>query len=131
VLFAIPAAILLTAVFASSVGPRLITAFDGAAALPRREVTSLVVCASSALTFLLVTLVRFGILKDAVVSDDEHSYAFMAQLFASGRVYVPSLPPALRPFLDNHFIVNDGKMYGIFFPGHPAALAATCGPAPA
>src|SRR4029450_6947819 len=34
-----------------------------------------------------------------------------------------SLPPALRPFLDNQFIVNTGKMYGMYFPGHPAALA--------
>ncbi len=121
-LFGIPAAILLTAAFAPWMGPRLIAAFDGTAALPRREVTAVVACAS-ALTFLLVTLVRFGILKDAAVSDDEHAYTFMAQLFASGRIYVPSLPPDLRPFLDNQFIVNTGKMYGIYFPGHPAALA--------
>jgi len=122
VLFGIPAAILLTAAFAPWVGPRLLAAFDGAAALPRRDVTAMVACAS-ALTFLLVTLVRFGILKDAAISDDEHAYVFMAQLFASGRIYVPSLPPDLRPFLDNQFIVNTGKMYGIYFPGHPAALA--------
>ena len=121
-LFGIPAAILLTAAFAPWAGPRLIAAFDGAATLPRRDCTAVVACAS-ALTFLLVTLVRFGILKDAAVSDDEHAYAFMAQLFASGRIYVPSLPPDLRPFLDNQFIVNTGKMYGIYFPGHPAALA--------
>jgi 4-amino-4-deoxy-L-arabinose transferase-like glycosyltransferase len=67
--------------------------------------------------------VRFGFLKDAAISDDEHAYAFMGQLFASGRIYVPSLPPSLRPFLDNQFIVNDGKMYGIYFPGHPTVLA--------
>ena len=122
VLFGIPAIILLTAAFAPWMGPRLITAFDEAAVLPSREITAVVACAS-ALTFLLVTAVRFGLLKDAAVSDDEHAYAFMAKLFASGRLYVPSLPPDLRPFLDNQFIINTGKTYGIYFPGHPAALA--------
>jgi hypothetical protein len=121
-LFGLPAIALLTAALSGCVGPRLLDAFDRAANLPPREVSAAVFCAS-ALTFLLVTVVRFGLLKDAPISDDEHAYAFMGQLFASGRIYVPSLPPALRPFLDNQFIVNDGKMYGIYFPGHPTALA--------
>jgi hypothetical protein len=121
-LFGLPAIALLTAALSESVGPRLLDAFDRAATLPPREVSAAVLCAS-ALTFLLVTAVRFGLLKDAPISDDEHAYAFMGQLFASGRIYVPSLPPALRPFLDNQFIVNNGKMYGIYFPGHPIALA--------
>jgi hypothetical protein len=121
-LFGLPAIALLTAALSESVGPRLLDAFDRAATLPPREVSAAVFCAS-ALTFLLVTAVRFGLLKDAPISDDEHAYAFMGQLFASGRIYVPSLPPTLRPFLDNQFIVNDGKMYGIYFPGHPIALA--------
>ena len=121
-LFGLPAIALLTAALAGSAGPRLLEAFDRAAELPARETSAAVVCAS-ALTFLLVTIVRFGFLKDAAISDDEHTYAFMGQLFATGRIYVPSLPPALRPFLDNQFIVNDGKMYGIYFPGHPTALA--------
>jgi hypothetical protein len=121
-LFGIPAAALFTAALAGSVGRRLLDAFDGALDIPPREVHAMVACAA-ALTFLLVTLVRFGLLKDAAISDDEHAYAFMGQLFASGRIYVPSLPPALRPFLDNQFIINNGKMYGIYFPGHPTALA--------
>jgi hypothetical protein len=121
-LFGLPAIALLTTALAGWAGPRLLDAFDRAAELPPREVSAAVFCASG-LTFLLVTLVRFGLLKDAVISDDEHAYAFMGQLFASGRIYVPSLPPSVRPFLDNQFIVNDGKMYGIYFPGHPTALA--------
>jgi hypothetical protein len=121
-LFGLPAILLLTAAVAPSLGPRLLERFDAAGALPRRDIAASVTCAA-ALTFLLVTLVRFALLKNAAISDDEHAYAFMGQLFASGRVYVASLPPALRPFLDNQFIVNDGKMYGIYFPGHPAALA--------
>ena len=121
-LFGLPAVALLTAALAGSAGRRLLDWFDRAAELSPREVAAAVGC-TSALTFLLVTVVRYGLLKDAVISDDEHAYAFMGQMFASGRIYVPSLPPPLRPFLDNQFIVNDGKMYGIYFPGHPAALA--------
>jgi hypothetical protein len=100
VLFGLPAISLLTACLSRWAGPRLLKAFDQATELPSREVSAAVFCAS-ALTFLLVTLVRFELLKDAAISDDEHTYAFMGQLFASGRIYVPSLPPYLRPFLDN------------------------------
>ena len=121
-LFGLPAVGLLTAALAGSVGKRLLDGYERCAKLSPREISAVIVCAS-ALTFLLVTLVRYGFLKGAVISDDEHAYAFMGQLFASGRIYVPSLPPPLRPFLDNQFIVNDGKMYGIYFPGHPVALA--------
>jgi Dolichyl-phosphate-mannose-protein mannosyltransferase len=121
-LFGLPAIALLTAALAGSAGQRLLDGFDRAGELSSREVSAAVVCAS-ALTLFLVTVVRYGLLKDAAISDDEHAYAFMGQLFASGRIYVPSLSPALRPFLDNQFIVNTGKMYGIYFPGHPAALA--------
>lgn len=121
-LFGLPAVVLLTSALSGTAGRRLLDGFDAANDLPARDVTAMVACAA-ALTFLLVTLVRFGLLKDAAISDDEHAYAFMGQLFATGRIYVPSLPPPLRSFLDNQFIINNGKMYGIYFPGHPAALA--------
>jgi len=121
-LFGLPAVLLLTLALAPWVGRRLLEGFDAAGPLPSRDAAALVTCAT-VLTFLLVTLVRFGLLKDAAISDDEHTYAFMGQLFASGRIYVPSLPPPLRPFLDNQFIINNGKMYGMYFPGHPVALA--------
>ena len=121
-LFGLPAVALLTAALAGAAGKRLLDGFDRVGELSSREVSATVLCAS-ALTFLLITLVRYGLLKDAAISDDEHAYAFMGQLFASGRISVPSLPPALRPFLDNQFIINTDKMYGIYFPGHPAALA--------
>jgi hypothetical protein len=121
-LFGLPAIVLLTGALSGAPGRRLLDGFDAAGHLPARDAAALVVC-GSALTFLLVTVVRFGFLKDAAISDDEHAYAFMGQLFASGRVYVPSLSPPLRSFLDNQFIINNGKMYGIYFPGHPTALA--------
>ena len=33
------------------------------------------------------------------------------------------MPEPVRPFFNNQFIINDGKWYGIYFPGHPALLA--------
>jgi len=122
VLFGLPAIALLTAALVPTAGERLLGGFDQAADLLPRETLAAVLCAS-ALSFFLITLVRYGILKDVAISDDEHAYAFMGQLFATGRIYVPSLPSELRSFLDNQFIINNGKMYGMYFPGHPAALA--------
>src|SRR4029453_1644678 len=57
-LFGIPAITLLTSAIAGSAGRRLLDAFDAANDLPTRDITALVICAS-ALTFLLVTVVRF------------------------------------------------------------------------
>jgi len=59
-LFGLPAIALLTAALMGSAGPRLLDAFDRAAELPSRDVNAAVFCAS-AFTFLLVTLVRFGL----------------------------------------------------------------------
>jgi hypothetical protein len=73
-LFGLPAIALLTAALARSAGPRLLDAFDRAAELPSRETSAAVFCAS-ALTFLLITLVRYGLLKDAAISHDELAYA--------------------------------------------------------
>lgn len=121
-LFGIPAAVFLTAAMSAVAGQKLLEAIGRLDSWTDREVSATVGCAS-ALIFLLITAARLVVLKDAVISDDENAYVFMAQLFASGKIYVPSPPEAIRPFLENQFIINNGKTYGIYFPGHPAALA--------
>jgi hypothetical protein len=83
----------------------------------------MIAAATSVIVFALVTVSRYGLLGDTAITDDENVYTFMAQTFASGRLYLPSMPEPVRPFFDNHFLINDGKWYGIYFPGHPAALA--------
>ena len=77
----------------------------------------------SGVVFVLITAVRYGLFGNTAITDDENVYAFMARTFAAGQLYLPSLPELVRPFFDNHFIINDGKWYGIYFPGHPALLA--------
>ena len=122
-LFGIPAIVLLTFAIRETAGPRILDAIDRLDGLNPREVRAIVFGACSG-TFFLTTLTRLMVLKDAAVSDDENAYLFMAQMFASGKILVPAPPDALRAFFENQFLViNDGKMYGIYFPGHPAALA--------
>ena len=122
-LFGIPAIFLLTFAVREAAGPRILDAIEHLDSLGRREVHAIVFGASS-VTFFLITLARLMVLKDAVISDDENAYGFMAQMFASGKIHVPAPPESLRLFFENQFlIINNGKMYGIYFPGHPAALA--------
>jgi len=105
-----------------SVGDGCSMIFDRLGALSRRG-TIILVGVSAGLTFSAVTLVRYGLLRDTAITDDENAYVFMARVFASGRLYLPSMPAEIRPFFDNQFIINDGKWYGIYFPGHPLVLA--------
>ncbi|HSB42194.1 MAG TPA: glycosyltransferase family 39 protein, partial [Methylomirabilota bacterium] len=121
-LFGTGAAILLALGFDLALGRRLIAGFDALAGLSSRSAWTITAVGSLAV-FALVTVARYGLLGDTAITDDENVYTFMARTFASGRLYLPSMPEPVRPFFDNHFLINDGKWYGIYFPGHPAALA--------
>jgi Dolichyl-phosphate-mannose-protein mannosyltransferase len=121
-LFGTVAVILLGAAVDLAGGRRLTAGFDRLASLSSGatwEPTAVV----SVLVFLLVTAARYELFGDTAITDDENVYAFMARMFATGRVYLPSLPEPVRPFFDGHFLINNGKWYGIYFPGHPALLA--------
>jgi len=121
-LFGATSVLLLGAAFDLAVGRRLTAGFDRLATLSSRSAWSLTMLVS-VLVFGLVTVSRYGLLADTAITDDENVYSFMARTFASGRLYLPSMPEPVRPFFDNHFIINDGKWYGMYFPGHPALLA--------
>ena len=121
-LFGAVAVLLLGAAFDLGVGHRLAAGFDRLTTLSARSAWCITALAS-ALVFGLVTVSRYGLLGDTAITDDENVYSFMARTFASGRLYLPSMPEPVRPFFDNHFIINDGKWYGMYFPGHPALLA--------
>jgi len=55
-------------------------------------------------------------------SGDEYAYLLSAQLFAEGRLSVPSPEP--REFFNLYHVVNDGRYYGKYPPGWPLILAA-------
>ncbi|MBH23310.1 MAG: hypothetical protein CMH57_02380 [Myxococcales bacterium] len=79
------------------------------------------VAAFALLSFLVPVALRYGVLYDAPLTDDESCYVFSARLLASGRLSVPS--PPLKLFFDHAFIINDGRMYSQYFLGWPALMA--------
>ena len=74
-----------------------------------------------AAAFLIACTIRAFVLRGAVVTDDESAYQFMAEVLASGRLWVASHP--MKAFFDRVFMINDGKFYGRYFIGWPALMA--------
>jgi hypothetical protein len=79
--------------------------------------------AATAVVVMLVVGARYALLRNTAITDDENVYGFMARLLAQGRLYATSPPEAVRAFFDNQFVVNEGRWYGIYAPGHAAVLA--------
>lgn len=52
---------------------------------------------------------------------DTHTQTVMAKIFLEGKFYEAS--HALPRFFDFQFMINDGKLYGQYFPGHSFLLA--------
>jgi len=59
-------------------------------------------------------------MRGSPIADDESAYRFASELLARGRLWVPS--PPLKLFFDQNFIINDGRMYTVYFLGWPALL---------
>jgi hypothetical protein len=120
ILFILPATLLLSVGGAELLPNGLDRKFDALGRHPSGHVTTLAV---AIIVLVLVMLVRVYVLRESVITDDENVYHFQAQLLASGRLYVDSLPGPIRPFFDNQFIVNNGRWFSPYFLGHPAVLA--------
>jgi hypothetical protein len=76
---------------------------------------AIVVTAAATLYTARVTL------RDFPNSADEYSYLISAQLFAKGRLSVPSPEP--REFFDFIHVLNNGRFYGKYPPGWPLILS--------
>lgn len=76
---------------------------------------------TTALAFVCPVVLRYSLTQGAPLADDESAYRFAAQLLASGRLSVPS--PPLKLFFDQNFMINDGRLYPVYFLGWPALLA--------
>ncbi len=120
-LLGLPCAALATTALADALGPRLTGGFDRLDNVPR-PIARGAAALGALLIGALVTLARYGLLRDTAITDDENVYDFMARMWAAGHLSVPSPPLPVRPFFENQFIVNDGRWYGIYAPGHPLAL---------
>jgi hypothetical protein len=74
----------------------------------------------SASVFLSAVAIRAFVLRGAPVTDDESGYKFMAEVLATGRLWVDS--PPLKAFFDRVFMINDGRFYGQYFIGWSALM---------
>jgi hypothetical protein len=74
-----------------------------------------------AAAFAIPLTLRLRLLQGAPLADDESAYRFAAELLASGRLWVAS--PQLKLFFDQNFMINDGRLYPVYFLGWPALLA--------
>jgi hypothetical protein len=72
--------------------------------------------------FAIPALIRTFVLQFTPLTDDEAIYRFTSDLIASGSIAAPRPPEHL--FWDRAFMVIDHHMYGQYFLGWPAVLAA-------
>lgn len=82
---------------------------------------SVVIGGACCAALLLPMAIRTWVLRGAPLTDDESAYRFTANLLASGRLWVPS--PPMKAFFDQSFMINDGRLYAVYFLGWPALLA--------
>jgi hypothetical protein len=71
--------------------------------------------------FLLANLVSWLVFDHIPHVQDTVAQVFQAKLFAAGRLYLPS--PPLPQFFDLMHVINDGRWYSQYPPGHPLLLA--------
>lgn len=75
-----------------------------------------------ALVFLGIAAALSHLLFDGIPHiADSHTQSMQSRIFASGKLYELSHP--LRAFFDFQFVINDGKYYSSYFPGHSVLLA--------
>jgi hypothetical protein len=70
--------------------------------------------------FAVAVGIRALVLRGAPLTDDESAYRFMAEVLASGRLWVASHP--MKTFFDRVFMINDGRFYGQYFIGWSALM---------
>jgi hypothetical protein len=74
----------------------------------------------SVASFVIAVGIRALILRGTALTDDESAYRFMAEVLASGRLWVQSHP--MKTFFDRVFMINDGRFYGQYFIGWSALM---------
>jgi len=70
--------------------------------------------------FVLTSLVSWFVFDHIPHVQDTVAQLFQAKLFAAGRLYLPS--PPLPQFFDLMHVINDGRWYSQYPPGHPLLL---------
>jgi hypothetical protein len=63
------------------------------------------------------------VLRDTVVTDDEHAYRFIARTLRTGHLVAPSPGGDLEFYREQFVVVTPDRRYGKYPVGHPALLA--------
>jgi hypothetical protein len=109
------------AVFSAALRERLAAVYDklaGAELNPGRLVV--VLCLA---VFALTLMLRFLVVLEAPLTDDENAYMLGARIIAGGQLTLPGYPSELRPFLLNQFVVMGDSVFTQYFPGFMIVLA--------
>jgi len=78
------------------------------------------VLACAVFVFVFSGLFSYLVLDHSPHINDEISYLFQAKIFKLGKFYVPS--PCAKEFFNFTHIINNGKWYSQYPPGHPIIL---------
>jgi hypothetical protein len=78
------------------------------------------VIASALFVFIFTNLFSYFIFNHIPHINDEIGYLFQAKILRTGRLYLPS--PCAKEFFNFSHIINDGKWYSQYPPGHPFLL---------
>jgi len=78
------------------------------------------VIASALFVFIFTNLFSYFIFSHIPHINDEIGYLFQAKTFKSGRLY--SVSPCAKEFFNFSHIINNGKWYSQYTPGHPFLL---------
>lgn len=83
--------------------------------------SKLAICSLVFFVFLASIFVRYYILNEMYITDDESAYIFSSELIANGHLKIPSFP--MKHFFDRVFMINDSYFFAQYFYGWPAILA--------
>lgn len=83
------------------------------------QATLFLICAAA---FTLAALVSLGILERVPHVEDEAAYLFQAQVFAIGRLSVPT-PPYPESYWSPFVLDHQGQRFGKYPPGYPLLLS--------
>ena len=70
--------------------------------------------------FVLTNVISWFVFDHIPHVQDTVAQLFQAKLFAAGKLYLPS--PPLPQFFDLMHVINDGRWYSQYPPGHPLLL---------
>jgi hypothetical protein len=75
------------------------------------------VALAALLAFIIPCLLRFLVLRNVPITDDETTYLFASRLLAKGDL--TGVSPPFKLFYDRYFFINDGHWYTQYFLGWP------------